>query len=275
MGAGFDIKAGLSTHSSDDQPRRLSHPLPRSALVATSADARRALLGRLIDHAPLFPPASLRLEEALAEDVRARESASAFALARFVCPASRLSELPDLGRGISVVLDAPFEPDSRVEAVEAPPGTDLDSLVDLAPEVYVEVALDDGLDYRLAEIAARGFRAKARCTDGPAQLRWFLLECRAQRLQYKLTGGLHHARRTGDEYGFLNVLAAVVFSDEDALDDDDPQAIELSASGLRWRRELAASDEVAHFRRTRLHSIGSCSFFEPVSELEALGVLPL
>ena len=262
-------------HSSDDQPRRLSRPLPRSALVATAADARRALLGRLIDHAPLFPPASLSLEEALAEDARARESASAFALARFVCPASRLSELPDVGRGVSVVLDAPFEPDPRVEAVEAPPGTDLDSLVDLAPEVYVEVVLDDDLGYRLAEIAACGFRAKARCTGGPARLRWFLLECRAQRLQYKLTGGLHHARRTGEEYGFLNVLAAVVFSDEDALDDDDPHSIELSAGGFRWRHETAAPDEVAHVRNARLHSIGSCSFFEPMSELEALGVLPL
>jgi hypothetical protein len=243
--------------------------------VETVLDARHALLGRLIDHAPLFPPASLPLQKALAEDARARASASAFALARFVCPASRLSELPDVGRGISVVLDAPFEPDSRVEAVEAPPGTDLGSLVGLAQEVYVEVALDDDFDYRLAEIAAHGFRAKARCSGGPAQLRWFLLECRSQRLQYKLTGGLHHARRTGDEYGFLNVLAAVVFSDEDALDDDDPQAIELSASGFRWRHEVAAPDEVAYARNVRLHSIGSCSFFEPVSELEALGALPL
>jgi len=30
-----------------------------------------ALFERLIDHAPLFPPASLPLPEALAEDVRA------------------------------------------------------------------------------------------------------------------------------------------------------------------------------------------------------------
>ena len=33
-----------------------------------------ALLARLIDHAPMFPPASLPLEEALAEDERARAS---------------------------------------------------------------------------------------------------------------------------------------------------------------------------------------------------------
>lgn len=35
-------------------------------------DARRAALSALIDHAPLFPPASLPVGEALAEDRRAR-----------------------------------------------------------------------------------------------------------------------------------------------------------------------------------------------------------
>jgi hypothetical protein len=39
------------------------------------SDARRALLGRLIDHAALFPPASLDMPAALEEDRRARASA--------------------------------------------------------------------------------------------------------------------------------------------------------------------------------------------------------
>ena len=34
-------------------------------------DARRALLQRLFDHAPLFPPASMSLPDALEEDRRA------------------------------------------------------------------------------------------------------------------------------------------------------------------------------------------------------------
>ena len=37
---------------------------------AAVADARRAALGELIDHAALFPPASMSLEDALAEDAR-------------------------------------------------------------------------------------------------------------------------------------------------------------------------------------------------------------
>jgi hypothetical protein len=253
----------------------LSVPLPRSALVENADDARIALLEGLIDHAPLFPPASLPLPEAVEEDVRARASASAFVLGRFVCPASRLPELPDVGRGISVVLDAPFEPDARVEAVEVPPDGDLELAGALAQEVYVEVPLDDVLDRRLAEVAARGFCAKARCTGGPSRLGRFMLECRAQEIRYKLTGGLHHAVRTDHEYGLLNVLGAAAFGEEDILDDDDPGAFGLTREGLRWRTRTLPNEVLGQARRQRLHSIGSCSFFEPVGELESLGALPL
>jgi hypothetical protein len=261
--------------SSDVPAGALSGPLPRSALVEHAGDARVVLLEGLIDHAPLFPPASLPLPEAVEEDVRARAGASAFVLGRFVCPASRLAELPDVGRGISVVLDAPFEPESRVEAVEAPPGADLDSLVGLALEVYAEVPLDGELDARLAEVAARGFRAKARCSGGAAKLGRFMRECRARQLRYKLTAGLHHAVRTEREHGFLNVLAAAVFDDELLLDEEDPGAFEVSPNSFRCRDRAAMHQQIAFGRGERLHSIGSCSFFEPVGELESLGVLPL
>jgi hypothetical protein len=51
-------------------------------------DARRALLTRLFDHAAMFPPASLPLDEALAEDDRARASEHAWLLGRFVSPSA-------------------------------------------------------------------------------------------------------------------------------------------------------------------------------------------
>jgi hypothetical protein len=239
-------------------------------------DARGALLSRLIDHAPLFPPASLELPQALEEDRRASAHPSSFMLGRFVCPASRLAELPDVGRGVSVVLDTlESELDSRVEAVEAPPGVDIGRLVGLAEEVYLEVPLDDDLDARLDEIGQRGVRAKVRCSGAPARLRSFLRECRARGIVYKATAGLHHAVRTEAEHGFLNLLAAAVFCDEDALDEREPGAFDLRAEGFRWRGRSASADEVAHARSARLHSIGSCSFVEPVEELERLRMLPL
>ena len=82
-------------------------------------DARRALLARLIDHAPTFPPAALPPAEALAEDARASGSRHAFVLARLVWPASRLAELPPGPRALSVVLDAELPGEREVEAVEA------------------------------------------------------------------------------------------------------------------------------------------------------------
>ena len=51
---------------------------------AAQTDIRRALFGRLIDHAALFPPASMSVPDAAAEDRRARESPYAWMLDRFI-----------------------------------------------------------------------------------------------------------------------------------------------------------------------------------------------
>ena len=42
---------------------------------------------------------------------------------------------------------------------------------------------------------------------------------------------------------------------------------------FRWNGREADAEQCAHVRTTLLHSIGSCSFFEPLGELEALGIL--
>jgi hypothetical protein len=241
--------------------------------VGTDRDARIALLERLFDHAPLFPPASLPLAEAIREDERARASQASFALGRLVWPASRMEEAPP-ERRLSVVLDAPLEPAASVEAVEVPPDGDVELAATLADEVYLEVPLDDRLDQRLALVEATGVRAKVRCSGDTSRLGWFLVECRARNLAFKATAGLHHAIRANGEQGFLDLLAAVVFGDENALLEDDPAALEVSPRGLRWGSRNASTADVA-LARQRFHSIGTCSFFEPVEELETLGILPL
>ena len=248
--------------------------------MATPEDARVALLAQLIDHAPLFPPASLELPEALAEDARARESPSAFMLGRFVCPASRLGELPDVGRGISAVVDAPVPDMPWIEAVEQPPYSDPGVGIHTAPYVYYEVPLDDDLDDRLDHLAELGLCAKVRCggasVPDPASLARFVRACGERDLAFKATAGLHHAVRRGGEHGFLNLLAAVVFGEEeDALRETDPGAFSLDADAFGWGGRRARAGELVYARRERMHAIGSCSFFEPVAELETLGVLPL
>jgi hypothetical protein len=244
-------------------------------------DARFALLARLIDHAPMFPPAALPLPDAVSEDRRARESPYAFVLGRFVCAASRLGELPDVGRGVSVVLDAVLAQDPRIEAVETYPYFDPGSGVPQAGEVYVETPIDDGLEDRLDHLVEFGLRAKVRCggdaAASGAELARFVRACRERDLMFKATAGLHQAVRTNGEHGFLNLLASVVFAgDEEAvLAEADPSAFALDAGSFAWRDRSASAEELARVRREAFHSIGSCSFFEPVEELEALGVLPL
>lgn len=227
--------------------------------------AARALFSGLIDHAPLFPPASLPLEEALEDHRRALASPHSWMVARFVCPASRLAELDGEPLRLSIVADVDPVLDERVEAVE---GRD-PALAVLGRETYLEgVELD--------EVKAAGARAKVRCGPEPPpvdELAGFIRRCREEGIPFKATAGLHHAVRTDEQLGFLNVLAAAVFGDEErALGENDAGAFGLGETFV-WRDREAGADEIGGVRRDLFVSIGSCSFSEPVEELEALGWL--
>jgi hypothetical protein len=246
--------------------------------TATTTDARRALLEGLIDHAALFPPASMSMADALAEDARLRASEVAWLVGRFVVPASRVDEVGDAPLPLSVVVDGPLPGDARVEAVELRHPGALTGLNDLAPEVYVEVPAD-ALD-ELPLLAAPGLRAKFRCGGAVVprveSLAAAVRGCRDLGLVFKATAGLHHAVRRAGEHGFLNLLAAAVFGDEEAaLAEEDAAAFEVAADGFRWRARRATPHEIARVRRELFVGFGSCSVQEPVDDLRALGVLPL
>jgi hypothetical protein len=231
-------------------------------------DARRALLTRFFDHAPTFPPASLQPGEALAEDRRARESEHAWMLGRLVWPAAQLSDLPqEEARALAVVEsgrqtadagpDAPFGVGGRIERQD--------------DAVYLEgVPLD--------EVAARGVRAKIRCggarVPSVEELAELIRGCRSRGLVFKATAGLHHPYPTEKgEHGFLSVLAAAVFGDEEEALRERAPAFALDATSFRWRDQEAMPARLADVRASLFHSIGTCSFFEPVGELEELGIL--
>jgi hypothetical protein len=237
-------------------------------------DARRALLGRLIDHAALFPPASMSMADALEEDRRARASDDAWLLGRFVCPSSRLAELGDEQRSLSVVVDSEesASDDPRIESLE------LRSVGHYAGEVYVEVPLDESLAQRLDDLVANGLRAKVRCGGASVppvdDLARFVRGCRARELVFKATAGLHHAYPTeAGEHGFLNLLAAAVFGEEEDALSAPPASFELDGDSFRWGTRRAGATVLAQARGTLFRSIGSCSFFEPVQELRALGMV--
>ena len=198
-------------------------------------DARRALLTGLFDHAAMFPPASLPLDEALAEDDRARASEHAWLLGRFVVPDGVVVDDRDL---------------AIVGAGRERQGDD----------VYVE-----------GETKLRCGGARIPPVDEVAA---FVRGCRERGLVFKATAGLHHAYPTdAGEHGFLNLLAAATFGDEEDALRAPRGSFELDERSFRWRSREAGPDELVRVRGTLFHSIGSCSFFEPVGELEELGIL--
>jgi hypothetical protein len=126
----------------------------------------------------------------------------------------------------------------------------------------VELPLD-GPRPSSSELVAIGGRAKLRCGGAAVpsveEVALVVACCREAGVPFKATAGLHHAVRTGEEHGFLNLLAAASAPPESldaVLAEEDPAALELDEAG----RELFTS-------------FGSCSRREPVDELRALGRL--
>jgi hypothetical protein len=240
------------------------------------------VLEGLIDHAAMFPPASMGLSEALEEDRRARAGDAAGVIGRFVVPASALAELPPDGPPLSVVLRGIDEAAlvagvARVEAVELPLGAprprsrDLVAayreLQPLGADAYFELVLDeswrDSVPAAVGALAAIRGRAKLRCGGATVpsveQVALVIACCREAGVRFKATAGLHHAVRRGGEHGFLNLMAAVTAPRDRltaVLAEEDPAALEV--------------DERS---RDLFDGFGSCSWREPVDDLRELGVL--
>lgn len=170
------------------------------------------------------------------------------------------------------------------------------SVVDAKNPVYCEVALAN-LD-QLDAIKASGCFAKIRtggvkpeAIPSPKDVAAFIEACAERRLPFKATAGLHHPIRA--EYaltyeadapravmhGFLNVLMAAAFAwqgeknIEAIIAETDASAFSFGDEA-KWRGLSLSADAVKDMRHNFMHSIGSCSFDEPVHELQALGLLP-
>jgi hypothetical protein len=283
--------------------------------------AGRALLAGLIDHAALFPPASMSLGDALAEDRRARTGAERWLLGRFICPASRLDELgADASRPLSVVLDgagaaggdgwvAALESDLAAVSEAKAAGAAIELLEVKVPDPalvadgaepmqglgfpYFEVPPDSGWE---APLAAAGAGAKLRCGGLTAaafpsveQVARFIVRCRDAGIRFKATAGLHHPIRHTDAatgfqmHGFLNLLAAAVFAHAEELEEaqlarllaeEDPAALAVGEAELSAHGRRADAEAIAAARTELFAGYGSCSFAEPVEDLQALGILP-
>ena len=197
-------------------------------------DARRALLANLWDYAGVFPPAELPIDDAVAEWRRIRASDDAWLVNRLVV---------------------------RTDHVQVC-GSEPLAVVDGAEETQADVVYVEG-------------RTKLRCggarVPSAGEVAEFVRRCRDEGTRFKATAGLHHALPTDGEHGFLNLLAACVFGDEEAM--LATRDIDLDAESFRAAGRTADTADCARVRRDLFASIGSCSFEEPVGELRELGIL--
>jgi hypothetical protein len=291
----------------------------------------RILLAEAIDYAGLFPPAGLDMRTAARNYAEYRGGDDAWALGRFVVPASRLRELEraaeDLLAGggagrpwrisalagaapadvaeVEAFNDRQSASDAAVDAIEltARSPAEVTRAAEVVPrslETFLEIPVDDDPRELLGAIATAGVHAKVR-TGGvapdafpaPAQLARFIACCAAARVAFKATAGLHHPLRgeyrlTYDSrsacatmFGFLNVLLAAALardgaSERDlvaALEERSAAAIEAEGEGLVWRGRRLSASSLGGARRDLVRSFGSCSFREPLDDLEELGLL--
>lgn len=122
----------------------------------------------------------------------------------------------------------------------------------------------------------------------PAAVAGFILAAREAAVPWKATAGLHHPlRRHAPEvgtrmHGFLNVFTAGVLARSRKLDsetvvrileDEHRGSFLFHPEGLEWQGIGASLREIETARRAFVISEGSCSYMEPVQDLEALGLL--
>ncbi len=110
---------------------------------------------------------------------------------------------------------------------------------------------------------------------------------------FKATAGLHHPIRSRHAltespdapqammHGFVNLFCAAgaVWFGADGgtaraiLEEEDPEAFHVNRNEIGWRSQTWSQAQVETIRRKFFTSFGSCSFVEPMREVEALGWL--
>lgn len=251
------------------------------------APSLKALLENFIDYAGVYPPATLSLDKALANYGIYQSGDYSWMLRWFVIGAGELEKVPQpLDGKLSVIAE---KDEQRAASIESR------ASVNAQRPVYWEVATTNlsELDAvkacgNFAKIRTGGVKPEA--IPSPAEVAAFILACADRRLAFKATAGLHHPIRAEHPltyepdapraimHGFLNVLMASALAwhgerdIEPVIADTDPDAFSFDEFA-HWKGRSLTVEQIRNARRDFIHSVGSCSFDEPVQELRALGLI--
>lgn len=214
---------------------------------------------------------------------------------------------------LSVILAQPSQADelpklldagAQVESVECKVASSraVDQLARSLPagrEAYIEIPIEPVHSDLLQAIANAGARVKLRmggvvaeAFPSPAAVARMVAALVSSGTAFKATAGLHHPIRSvhpftyaqgsaaGLMHGFVNLFCAAaliqsgadVAEAESVLQEQDAAAWRLTGQTFGWRSQVWSLDHLSRTRTTFV-SFGSCSFEEPVRDLEELGWL--
>ena len=197
------------------------------------------------------------------------------------------------GKAFADALEVKAQNASEVENIAAHLPADL--------TVYFELPPDEKLVDSVIKLATHKHRAKLR-TGGTEpyafpstqKITRFMRICLAANVPFKCTAGLHHPLRslrpltyeadapTAKMNGFLNVFVAAAFLQQgyepklidELLKDERADNFQFRDDGVLWRQEyFAHTAQLRSLRERSVISFGSCSFAEPIEDLQELGLL--
>ncbi|HMQ03759.1 MAG TPA: hypothetical protein PKD26_07575 [Pyrinomonadaceae bacterium] len=166
---------------------------------------------------------------------------------------------------------------------------------------YFEISTGENFAELVTMLSLKGQRAKIR-TGGTIREEFpasrdvirFIRTCMAANVPFKATAGLHHPIRCyrpltyaadapkGTMHGFLNVLLMTGFAREsfrvalleELMEEEFDEAFAFRDNGIAWRNEHVLTEgHIQRLRKKGMISFGSCSFTEPVEDLQGLGLL--
>ncbi|MGA8743050.1 MAG: hypothetical protein WB561_17820 [Terracidiphilus sp.] len=164
-------------------------------------------------------------------------------------------------------------------------------------DCYFEIPIGDHHEELLDAVAACGARAKLRMGGviaeafPTAKTTAMMLKALADRhLPFKATAGLHHPVRSrhpltyesdapsGMMHGFVNLTCAAALlyfggTEVEALrtlEEEGPGAWRMEPDAIRCEAFRWTTDQISEARKKFMISFGSCSFTEPIRDLEVL-----
>jgi hypothetical protein len=194
----------------------------------------------------------------------------------------------------------------RVDTLEVKASTvsKIENTVQAVPEgitAYFEIADGPIFVELITALAVKRQRAKVRTggvkgEDFPKtrELIRFVRTCMAANVPFKATAGLHHPIRCfkpltyaanaprGTMHGFLNMLMMTGFAREsyrvslleEVMEEEFEEVFQFDELGVKWRNDnFISNSQLSLLRRRGMISFGSCSFDEPVADLQAMGLL--